>query len=212
MSEPFDLPDFAGNFQYKILISNFIQIIILKAIKFYCYTFLRSKTVSITLTESMKTKNLLILSVVSFALFIIVTSCSKNSDSGASAQLSATLSGTAYQPSQLYAIDEYGNIDIMGLQVKSGDSISLSVSIPDTATGKTALTLDDAAVDYYDTKGNIAYSSWYYPSHGTVTFTSWDKSAKKIAGSFSGVIYRGGATLDSVVVTNGKFNTTYQLY
>jgi hypothetical protein len=158
----------------------------------------------------MKTKNLLILSIASFAFFIAVTSCSKNTDSGASGQLSATLSGTAYTPSTVVAFDEFSDITIMGLQIKSGDSISLSVSIPDTATGKTSLTLDDAAVDYYDSKGTIAYSSWYYPSHGIVTFTSWDKSAKKIAGSFSGVIYRGGATLDSVVVTNGKFNTSYQ--
>jgi hypothetical protein len=159
----------------------------------------------------MKTKNVLISSVAAFALFLAVTSCSKKSDStGASAQLSATVSDVAYEPLQVAALDQYDYVNIAGLVIKSGDSISLSVSIPDTATGKTALNLDDAGIDYYDTKGSIAYSSWYYPSHGSITFSSWDKAGKKIAGSFTGVIYRGGSGNDSVIITNGKFNTSYQ--
>lgn len=156
----------------------------------------------------MKTRYLLIFPV---ALFITVTSCSKKSDSpGASAQFSATVSGVAYEPSQVSGLDQYDYVNIAGLVVKSGDSISLSVSIPDTATGKTALNLTDAGVDYYDTGGSISFSSWYYPSHGSVTLSSWDKTNKKIAGTFTGVIYRGGSSNDSVIISNGKFNTSYQ--
>jgi len=91
--------------------------------------------------------------------------------------------------------------------ISNGDSISLAVSIPDTCT-RTTITFDDAEIDYADTKGRYQFSSYWYPSHGTVTISSWDKTALKIAGKFSGVIYNPAGD-DSTSIT-GQFNISYK--
>ncbi len=57
-------------------------------------------------------------------------------------------------------------------------------------------------------KGTLDFDSDNPPSHGTLKITSWDKTGLKIGGTYSGVIYDGSN--DSVVITNGAFNTTYK--
>jgi hypothetical protein len=156
-------------------------------------------------------KNLhLRLSTVALALMISIVACKKDNDSpGESAKFSATISGTAFQPSVVAAVEEWGFITITGLQIKNGDSLALSLDIPDTAHVNTPFDFDAGGLFYIKSKGDIAYWSWNYPSHGTTTLTTWDKTNKKIAGTYSGVIYTDDSK-DSIVVSNGKFNTTYK--
>jgi hypothetical protein len=144
--------------------------------------------------------------------FILVTiGCKKsNSTPGASGAFSATMSGTAYQPSVVAAFDQQSFINVEGLQLTSGDSVSLQVSIPDTASVTSVVSFDAADIEYFDTKGSIAFSSTNSPSHGAITFSTLDKTNKKITGKFNGVLY--GNNNDSVVVTNGQFNTAYQQF
>lgn len=168
-----------------------------------------------TLKQSMKNKNrkLLVLSTAfALALSIGVTSCKKDKDdSGASAQLSANVGGTDFKPTLVSAMLWQDGVTVSGYSLKSNDTTYLDVTIPETATANSVLDFDDADVNYYD-DNNKDYASWSSKSHGTVTVTTFDKTSKKIAGTFSGVLYQWGSTTDSVVVKDGKFNTTYQSF
>lgn len=154
--------------------------------------------------------NLRLLTVVGLALVFSITACKKDNDSpGESGKFSATLSSTAFQPTAVVAIEEYGFITITGYQIKADDSLMVSLDIPDTAHVNNNIPFEDGRLSYYRGKTDQFFYSYYTPSHGSTTITSWDKTSKKITGKFSGVIYVDDSK-DSIVVTNGQFNTTYQ--
>ena len=147
--------------------------------------------------------------VLALALSIVVTGCKKSKDSGASGQFSATVNGAAFSPSLVTAVSWYGYIEIIGYQPKSGgDTLMLDLNIPADATLDTKISFDNnAGLDYYNSKQTIEYGN-YGISHGTVKLTAVDKANKKIAGTFDCVLYPPSGS-DSVVVKDGKFNTTY---
>jgi len=152
-------------------------------------------------------------SVLALALSISVTGCKKHKDdSGASAQFSATLNGAAFTPDKVTALSWNGDIDVIGYQAKSGaDTLILDLTIPADATVDTKITFENnAGLDYYNVKQTFNYSN-YGKSHGTVKLTTVDKTNKKIAGTFDCVLYPPYGS-DSVVVKDGKFNTTYTTY
>lgn len=138
-----------------------------------------------------------------------VSSCKKSKDNNASDQLSATINGTAFTPSATGAYDEFSEIDLSALQIVNGDSVFLGLSFYDTYAAGTTLSFNDALLSYYDKKGAFSYSSWNSPSHGSVVINSFDKANLSISGTFTGVVYSSLSTTDSIVITNGKFNTTY---
>lgn len=165
----------------------------------------------------MKTKNrqfLAMSAIVALTLSIAVTSCKKDKDenSGASAQFSATINGTAFKPSTVSAVQMWNYIMITGYEGRSGgDSVILDLNIPDTVSANSKIHFDgDAGLDYYNLKQTFMYGN-YYPSHGTVTISSIDKTNKKIAGTFDCVLYPGSGS-DSVIVKDGKFNTTWKSF
>jgi hypothetical protein len=164
----------------------------------------------------MKTKSRQILAfstVVALTLSVAVTSCKKDKDedanSGASAQFAANVGGVAFKPNTVEAYTFFNFIMISGKEGRAGgDSVLLELSIPNTVTENSKFTFDDnIGLDYYNEKKTFVYEN-YGDAHGTVNFTTVDKTNKKIAGTFSGVLY-SRSTLDSVVVKDGKFNTTY---
>jgi hypothetical protein len=165
----------------------------------------------------MKTKKrqLLALSTAfALALSIGVTSCKKDKDdSGASAQYSANVGGTAFKPNVVVAAEFFDFIMITGYEGRSGgDTVILDLSIPDTVTVNSKLTFDDnVGLDYYNHKQTFMYEN-YGKAHGTVSFTTVDKVNRKIAGTFSGVLYSRSSSSDSVVVKDGKFNTSYTAF
>ena len=165
----------------------------------------------------MKTKNhqfLALSAVVALTLSIAVTSCKKDKDdnAGASAQFSATLNGTAFKPHAVSGSLFYDDIIIEGLEARpDGDTAILQLTIPDTVSLNTKLNFQkDAGLDYFNHKNTYAYAN-YRPSHGSVTITSIDKTNKKVAGTFEGVLYPSYGS-DSVVVKDGKFNTTWRSF
>jgi hypothetical protein len=164
----------------------------------------------------MKTKKrqfLAMSAVVALTLSIAITSCKKDKDdAGASGQFSANINGTAFKPSIVSALSFNNYIMISGYQATSaGDSLILDLNISADATTNTKFTFgNNAGLDYYNLKQTFMYSN-YYPSHGTVTLTTIDKTNKKIAGTFDCVLYPGSGS-DSVVVKDGKFNTTWKSF
>ncbi len=155
--------------------------------------------------------SLLTLSAIAIATLIFGSSCKKsNSPSGAAAQISATIGGNSFQPNLVVALDNAGHVGIAAIQIKGSDSLFMTVFVPDTAkAGQTvALSADgDGAVTYNNSTGTITFDSFEADSHGTITVSSFDKTNKKIAGTFSGVLYSSINT-DSTKVS-GQFNTAY---
>jgi hypothetical protein len=95
--------------------------------------------------------------------------------------------------------------------MRSGnDSIFLQLVVAESANVNSELSFNEASLTYSNYRGDFMYIGSRSPSHGNVTFTTWDKTNKKIAGNFSGVIYRYLSTNDSLVVTNGQFRASYE--
>lgn len=64
------------------------------------------------------------------------------------------------------------------------------------------------------TVSGAAWQSQYAQSiepsgNNYITLSSWDKTAHKIAGTFSGVFYNTSNSNDSIKIDNGYFNTSY---
>jgi len=160
-----------------------------------------------------KSTSLLGLSVIAISTLFFASSC-KKSNSGASGQLSATVNGTSFQPSLATAIDEQGHILVAGIQVISGDTVGMTLSVPDTAKAGSLISLGlnyDDIMTFSHSKTQIAYDTYETYAHGTINVSTLDKTNKKVAGSFTATLYNFTGSADSVKVT-GQFNTTYLTY
>jgi hypothetical protein len=69
-------------------------------------------------------------------------------------------------------------------------------------------------MDYYDSENDFDYSMGQnLPGSATVTLTLIDSAHHRLAGTVSGVFYKGlpWSPVDSVQFTNGQFSVTYTL-
>ncbi|THU34732.1 hypothetical protein FAM09_22300 [Niastella caeni] len=164
----------------------------------------------------MKNKNLRLLgllTVMAAALTIGISSCKKDKDdNGSSAALSATIGGNAFKPRVVTGTSHNGYISVVGGQTLPGDSVFLDVTFPDTSKVNTKLNFDHADLQLATFTTSKLYSGNDSRSHGSVTVTTLDKTNKKVAGKFEGVIYNAFGGPDSVVIKDGQFNTTYKAF
>lgn len=162
-----------------------------------------------------KTFRLLGLSTVfATALTIGFSSCKKDKDdNGSSVGLSATIGANAFKPKVVMGTLNGGYINVMGGAILPGDSAFLNVTFPDTVKVNTKLSFDISDLQLATFTASKLYSGNDSRSHGSVTVTTLDKTNKKVAGKFEGVIYNVfSSTIDSVVIKDGQFNTTYTAY
>lgn len=155
----------------------------------------------------LKATSLLSLSVFAISALVFTSSCSK-SNSSSSSGISATIRGKTYQPATVQATDSVGFILVEGVSLS--DTSGLSVEFPDTASINETYDIAHAFATVMYIKGMSFYQSWTGGAHGSLTVTALDKVNKKVAGQFSGVLYNAYGTGDSVIVTNGQFNTSYK--
>lgn len=147
-------------------------------------------------------------------------SCSKNNTTSYTTDgtLTATVNGVAFSANS-YVIGArittlVPQLIIQGDSIHNGDTAAFQVAMPYILPVNQAVSVDSSAfvgalgITY--TKGSKQYQAYYgvFASHGTVTLSTADTVNHKVAGSFSGVLYYSGS--DSVVVTNGAFNSTYR--
>jgi hypothetical protein len=155
--------------------------------------------------------------VISSAFLLAVTSCKKSSNnSGGSGTMTATIGGTAWANSYpvvgVYASSGgTGLFELVGLQFKGGDSTAFALDFASPFTLNRAFSTDTAAliVAYTDSKSGNQYTALTGFGTGILTVSSYDSTGHTIAGTFSGVLYNASTGTDSVVVTNGKFNSTF---
>jgi hypothetical protein len=131
--------------------------------------------------------------------------------------LTATVGSTSYAPSlteAVYSPVTYSTFAVIGLQ-PAKDSTFLRVELPLTGfTIGTPFSSDTAVssgLSWFDSERTYEYDAVFgnAASHSLMNITSWDSVNRKVAGTFSGVLYNINNASDSIVITNGAFNTSY---
>jgi hypothetical protein len=131
--------------------------------------------------------------------------------------LTATVGGVNYAPpltEAVYSPTTYSTFAVLGLQ-PGKDTTYLRVELPLTGfTIGTAFSSDTATASgltWFDSQRTFEYDALFGngASHSLINITSWDSTTLKVAGTFSGVLYNINNLSDSIVITNGAFNTSY---
>lgn len=163
-----------------------------------------------------KTRSLSALAAFSVFTFAAVTGCSKNnSNNTPGSSISATIGTTNYNSyvTSTYSVsnDLY---DIVGASISNKDTLALELTFP-TLPVNHPVDLDtasfEAALTYTIGVSNPAfYQGGFQGGHLVLTLSALDTAKHTVSGVFQGTIY-SYLTRDSLVVTNGKFNTSYTL-
>ena len=155
-----------------------------------------------------KSCSLLSLSAIAAAALVFAAGC-KKSNSTPSSSLSVSINGTAFTPARVDAFDYMGYLQLTGYTIAGTDSSALYLQLDDTTSLNRAMDVsgvNDAQIQWTDK--SVLYDSWNSYSHGTLTLTTFDKTNKKISGTFTGVLYENTGQ-DSVKVTGGQFSAVY---
>jgi hypothetical protein len=156
----------------------------------------------------------LALVVISSTFLLAATSCKKSNSGGGSAGVSASINGAAWT-SNFPTTGIYSTLssefEIAGIQFKGGDSTAVALAFLGPVVLNHAMSSDTAAVDlgYVDIHNQIEYDGGISAGHSILTITSYDSTGHKIAGKFTGVLYNISGGSDSLVITNGSFNTSF---
>jgi hypothetical protein len=128
------------------------------------------------------------------AVFLLATiGCNKSN--GGSSSVTARINGTAWAaniPETGALITTTSQLIVGGIQFKNGDSTEITLTFPSTA--------------------NTAYDGGVRAGHSTITVTSYDSAGGKVSGTFNGVLYNTSGGSDSLIITDGTFNTTFIKY
>jgi hypothetical protein len=131
--------------------------------------------------------------------------------------LTATVGSTNFAPSlteAVYSPITYTTFAVIGLQ-PAKDSTYLRVELPlngfTIGTPFSSDTATTSGLSWFDSERSYEYDALFgnFGSHSLIDITSWDSVNRKVAGTFSGVLYNISNGSDSIVITNGTFNTTY---
>jgi hypothetical protein len=151
-------------------------------------------------------------------LLVVFTACKKSSNSSStpSGTLTATISGTSFKGtvfSNTYDTSLTAYI-FNGASLAAGDSTILTVGFPDTTQVGIPLVIDGTMIylSYYNSNTQVFYVQPGDGTTGTFLLTSLNATTHTAVGTFSGVtLYNSTNNQDSVVVTNGKFNLSYEV-
>jgi hypothetical protein len=161
----------------------------------------------------MRSARIFTLGLIATTLTLVVgTSCKKSNTSNSNNAISATISGTGFAPSitaMFYSTDS-ALFEFSGATFKTGDTSGLILAISTSspfAINKAITDPNYVLLDY--THNDKDYWNGYTPGHFAVTITSWDSVNHKVVGNFTGTLYSDWGSKDSVVITNGNFNTSY---
>ena len=164
----------------------------------------------------MSFKKFIVPGLVAFACIAISVGCKKSNNSNNSSSISANMGSTNMSISGAnegtwYSTDS-AVFEIGGLYVNGKDTSVLAIQLFPPFTIGTAVTdWRYVSIDYYNYTTAADYFAGDGLGHFSLTVTSQDTVNHRIVGTFSGVLYNGISGNDSMVVTNGKFNTAYNV-
>jgi len=144
------------------------------------------------------------------AILLGAGNCKKSSNNG-NAALSASVSGkdwTANYPVRGTYLG--GQFEIGGLRVKGGDSTVLGLIFTAPVVLNKPVSSDTSQIDVasVDNETKTEYDG-STPGHSIITIISYDSASRKIAGTFTGVLYNDTNGADSLIVTGGVFSASY---
>ena len=154
------------------------------------------------------------------ALVLLIADCSKSNNNNSGTGLSATVGSSTFvngaMPGELQAIYNTGGpyFDIAGLNLSAHDTSAMEITVPPTSKLGQTVSSDTSLVtiNYSPHFPALVYMAGFgFGGHAIATITALDSVNHKISGTFSGVVYNQSGGSDSLVVTNGKFNTSYTL-
>lgn len=163
-----------------------------------------------------KNRELFVVCVFSLAGVLFAAGCKKSSSSSDSGKFSATVAGSAWASNYVF-LATYdtgigsGDFDLVGIQLKNGDTTAVTVQFMSPVVLNKAFGSDSSYVQvtYEDNQKNEYDGGIGIGGHSVVRVTSYDSIGQRIAGTFSGVLYDYNG--DSLVLTNGVFNTAFSL-
>jgi hypothetical protein len=138
---------------------------------------------------------------------LIFSACKKSNDNSNPEGLSAALGGKSWSAATTVAWGDNYSVDVNSA---SADQTAVEVYVNNKMKAGQADAFDNSYI-YVEKSSGSYYESYANLSHGSVTFNSWDSTSatKRISGVFSGTLYNPDNSKDSLVITNGKFNTPY---
>jgi hypothetical protein len=155
--------------------------------------------------------------VMAGTTLLVVASCSKsNNSSSSNGSITASINDTAwtanYSVAGLYTVAA-NEFEVVGSQIKSGDSTIFYVNFNTPITAGKTISSDSGLVDieFANSKGSALYDGGSLAGHSILTVTDWDSTNFKIGGTFSGVLYNINTGTDSLIVTGGTFSTSFTL-
>ncbi|HVU96254.1 MAG TPA: hypothetical protein VHE34_13580 [Puia sp.] len=143
-----------------------------------------------------------------FAL-VLASSCKKNNNNGGGDNISATVGATNVSGAHTQAAySTYLDMFLIAsYNVQGKDTTGFFLTIPNAKVGK-AISSDTTflEMDYVGSNG-ADYAAYSQNGHVTLTINTLDSVGHKISGTFSGTAY--ASANDSVLITNGKFSSSY---
>jgi hypothetical protein len=160
-------------------------------------------------------KKLIVPALCLFTLIAISVGCKKSNNSTDSSSISASMGSTAFSSSTANTTAWYSTdslvYEIGGYAVNGGDTTGLAIEITPPFTLGTAVANQwQVDIGYY-VSSTKDYFAGFGTGHIAMTVTSQDTVNHKIAGTFTATLYNTLNQNDSLLVTNGKFNTAYSV-
>jgi hypothetical protein len=157
------------------------------------------------------------LMVISSGFLLAAAGCKKSSNSGSGSGMSATVGSNSWSSgtsaTQGIYVTSQGQFQIGGTQIKSADTSAFVLYFATPFTVGRAMNSDTVYVDvnYIDSKTLNLYDGGGEAGWSILTVTSYDSTSHSIGGTFNGVVYNLSNSSDSLVIANGKFNSSYTL-
>jgi|GEM_PF-1717242 len=151
---------------------------------------------------------------VAALLLLTIAGCSKNNNSSSSSgSFTATIGTTSYQGTTTLGAYSYGlgELAIVSYSQRTNDTSAFQVTMPWPAKTFNQVLPPDSLLTLSYTARGTEYDAYSTEGQLQLTVTSVDSIGHKIAGSFTATGHSAANFNDSVVISNGKFSTAYNV-
>lgn len=148
-------------------------------------------------------------------LLLSAAGCSKSNNNplptnGTLSATAGTSNFTAAQVEGLYS-QSLALMAVLGYTIQSNDTTGFQIQFPYIPPVGYAISSDttETALTYFIP--GKRYDAFLGDGTVVLTLTSADTVGHSFSGTFSGTVYNDANPMDSVVITNGKFTSTYSV-
>jgi hypothetical protein len=162
---------------------------------------------------NIKQATLPIFSVLCFYLLLLTVGCSKTTTTPipTNGTMTVTAGSTAFNAAQVDGVYSrtLGLMGIFGLTEKGNDSTRIILEFAYLPPVGLTFSSDTTETSLSYITNGTEYDAFTNVGRVIMTLTSADTVGHSFAGTFSGAVYNDVNPADSVVITNGKFASSY---